>query len=218
MLEKTASVLAIIRDAALLCAVALMLIMPQTMAKLLLSRGFNKVDMVFGEVDLKSIGSNMSEATFAIEDAASVATDGPAREKLQQALKNLNAANDTVKAQLSAEAPASPAPAPALAVPQGVAPAAGHFGWVFAGKVDETKTDWLSGGRKAVSGSYPPGPRVTIAEASYLHADSGTSNHAAASVVGAIKAGQSFDVAGLDWSHALGGGWFVWLKVPLAGS
>jgi hypothetical protein len=214
MLEKAKSILSIIRDVVLLCVFCFVLVAPQTMARMLIARGFGTIHTPLGDVDLKSIGSNTSEAEFAIADAAAVATDPSTRDRLQQALKNLTAVNDTVKAQLSTAGSETAFRTAAVPAAGFTAPATEQYGWVFAGKIDEAKSGWVAGARKAIEGNYPPGPSVTVSENSYIHAES-SGGHAAAPVVGAIAAGRMLQVAGIDLARALGGGWFVWMKTPL---
>jgi F0F1-type ATP synthase membrane subunit b/b' len=92
-------------------------------------------------------------------------------------------------------------------------------GWVYLGKVSEDKTQWVEGSPKTVQ-PVPPqslrGAKLSVRDDVYIRADSGQSARSSAAIVGVAKAGETLQVSDVEFSHAKGGGWFVWTKVKRA--
>lgn len=89
-------------------------------------------------------------------------------------------------------------------------------GWMFLGKVTEDKTAWVAGSPQTVSSASTPlsqGATLTVRDDAYLRADGPTNGRSSAAILGVAKVGESVQVVEVDYSHARGGGWFVWAKV-----
>lgn len=89
-------------------------------------------------------------------------------------------------------------------------------GWIYLGKVDEQKTGWTSGSPETVTaarGLPVQGSMLSVVDDVYLRADGDALQRSSAPILGAIKRGAQVEVLELDYSHARGGGWFVWAKV-----
>ena len=90
-------------------------------------------------------------------------------------------------------------------------------GWLFLGKVSESKNEWLSGSPSTVAtvdaALITQGTKLTIRDDAYLRADSPSGTHANASILSVAKVGEVVIVHDVDYSHAKGGGWFIWAKV-----
>jgi hypothetical protein len=88
-------------------------------------------------------------------------------------------------------------------------------GWLFLGKVNEPKEQWLPGSPVTVAVVSPiisRGTKLTIRDDTYWRADSAAGQHANASILSVAKVGTVVNVDDVDYSHARGGGWFVWIR------
>lgn len=89
-------------------------------------------------------------------------------------------------------------------------------GWLFLGQVGEDKQAWLPGSPvtiASINATAIRGSRLIIRDDTYLRADSAAGSHANAAIVSVVKVGQGVVVDEVDYSHAKGGGWFLWAKV-----
>jgi len=89
-------------------------------------------------------------------------------------------------------------------------------GWIYAGKINQAKTDWVLAIKPTIAErkqAYAEGEELTITDDVYLRKDEATSMHANSEVISVVKAGEKVIFLDKDYSHAIGGGWFVWLKV-----
>lgn len=92
-----------------------------------------------------------------------------------------------------------------------------QVGWIFAGKVDETKKNWITSSHhtiKELKPEYNYGDQVTVIDNVYVRdGDANGTNHANGSIISVAKTGDMLTYLEEDFSHAAGGGWFVWMKV-----
>jgi len=89
-------------------------------------------------------------------------------------------------------------------------------GWIYAGKQNESKTAWDPSVPLTVAGSkinFSEGEILTIIDDVYLRNDAPALSHANSKVIAVIKASEKVRYLANDYSHAVGGGWFCWLKV-----
>jgi len=97
------------------------------------------------------------------------------------------------------------------------ADASSNTGWLFIGRVDEDRRGWVGGSPVNIAPvSYPlqTGQLLTIAGENYLHADSSTKQHREGKILTVLRGGTQVHVITTDpTSHALAGGWFVWVQV-----
>lgn len=90
-------------------------------------------------------------------------------------------------------------------------------GWVYLGEADTTHQHWRTPPEPKISSPSPAltsGQVVTFGDDVYLRGDKApgqTFNQAA--VLGAVRSGSKARVVELQYSHALNGGEFVWVKV-----
>jgi hypothetical protein len=90
-------------------------------------------------------------------------------------------------------------------------------GWVYVGKADPTHQHWAALPKPKIATVSPAvtvGQTVTFSDNVFLHADKAenqTFNQSA--ILGAVRAGSTATIAGLEYSHARAGGDFVWIKV-----
>jgi hypothetical protein len=94
-------------------------------------------------------------------------------------------------------------------------------GWVYVGKADPTHQHWAAIPRPKIATASPTvaaGQVVTFTDDIFLRADKAqnqTFNQAA--ILGAVRAGGTATIIAMQFSHALAGGDFVWVKVAVKG-
>jgi hypothetical protein len=92
-------------------------------------------------------------------------------------------------------------------------------GWVFLGQVDEAKTAWSGEGAQTVSGSVSPrfhkGEIISLTRPTLLYGEAESGHHLEGGVIKALPQGAQLEVLSKnpDYSHAVRGGNFIWLKV-----
>lgn len=89
-------------------------------------------------------------------------------------------------------------------------------GWIFLGKATEDKAAWAAGSPQTVNPTtaLPSlGTRLTVRDQAYLRADGPSNARSSAPILGVTRVGDTVQVMNLDYSHAKGGGWFVWANV-----
>jgi hypothetical protein len=92
-------------------------------------------------------------------------------------------------------------------------------GWVYLGKVDEARQNWVTPPQPKVSSSTPVpqvGQTITLTDDLYLRADKGSSQtYNQAAITGAVRSGSAAKVLDLQPSRARGGGYFLWAKISV---
>jgi hypothetical protein len=58
-----------------------------------------------------------------------------------------------------------------------------------------------------------PGAKLRVVDDTYLREDGPLNARSSAAILGVAKEGDALQVVDVDYSHAKGGGWFVWAKV-----
>lgn len=90
-------------------------------------------------------------------------------------------------------------------------------GWVYVGKADPTHQHWAGFPKPKIATESPAvnvGQTVTFSDNVFLRAEkAGNQTYNQAAILGAVRAGSTATVAGLEYSHARAGGDFVWIKV-----
>ena len=89
-------------------------------------------------------------------------------------------------------------------------------GWIYAGKINEAKTQWERSVKKTIAESvtdFKPGHLITIVDDVYLRSGKDERQFKSAKILSVIKEKEKVEFIAIDYSHAIGGGWFVWLKV-----
>lgn len=223
-------VVSALRDSVLFLLFILLLFAPATIKERLVAAGFTKGSIGGLEWEAqarsvadqtKSVGQSVEQAnenyTKLIERLGEVEkkiTD-PAIKSEVKSLGNvaetsrieLDVAGQTIKRSLAVQQQAIAQIAPS---------AVADSGWIFLGKVTENKASWVTGSPQTVNAALLPvssGTTLTVRDDVYLHADSSPSTRSSAAILGVAKVGDSVEVIDVDYSHAKGGGWFVWAKV-----
>lgn len=139
-----------------------------------------------------------------------------AASQMESSLASLNIASsslakslvtqDSILQNASAATASASSPAPSLSQ-----------GWVYLGEADIAHQHWRTPPEPKISSPTPAltsGQVVTFSDDVYLRGDKApgqTFNQAA--VLGAVRSGSKARIVELQYSHALNGGEFVWVKV-----
>jgi hypothetical protein len=91
-------------------------------------------------------------------------------------------------------------------------------GWLLAGHVQKDKAHWFGDSIQNVPNSLSPmltiGEKVNVASIAYLRADAPPGQHFAGKVIGVVPANAQVQViTNADYSNAIAGGYFLWVKV-----
>ena len=220
--EATKDLFVLLREGCIVTLFVLVLFMPKTFQKVLGRVGISKVTTPFGDIDVRNTGEKVASVSRGITDGVAVLqqlqtqiTDPVKKQKLQDLTTSLTGlqqqahdADADIKVLVGQQAAAQ------VSAPQ-AAPAAG---WVFLGHVDDSKQKWSGEGAKNISSEESPalktGDRFTIATAAYLYSDAPSGHHLEGTVAGVLPAGTQVQVIeDPQYSHALAGGDFLWVKV-----
>lgn len=223
-------VVSALRDSVLFLLFILLLFAPATIKERLVAAGFTKgsIGGLEWEAQAKSVADQTKSVGQSVEQAnvnytklierldevekkitdplikSEVKSIGNVAETSRVAL---DVAGQTIKRSLAVQQQAIAQIAPS---------AVADSGWVFLGKVTENKTSWVAGSPQTVNAAPLPvssGTTLTVRDDIYLHADSSPSTRSSAAILGVVKVGDNVEVIDIDYSHAKGGGWFVWAKV-----
>jgi hypothetical protein len=223
-IEASKNVAVLVREVLLIVVIVLAISSPARVAKIMTSLGVTEWN-VFGVKGNFTQASQASDTVHQLQDTITQLTSqvgalqsktslSPTAQKdvqqiaqtLDSAKVNVDAAqqqiqNDVVRQQQKLVAAGFVAP---------------NEGWLYVGRVSEDKTTWVDG-PKNVRG-LPPNPTppisVTTTNAIALRdPNSAPGKRAAGEIVAGVEANVTLQVLDTDFSHAKGGGNFLWLKV-----
>jgi hypothetical protein len=89
-------------------------------------------------------------------------------------------------------------------------------GWFYAGHVTENKKEWADLSSRNIDIPKPPtkaGETVLLDTDTYLRKDTGKGFYTKSSVISVLKEKTKVDILDTGYTHALKGGYFLWLKV-----
>jgi len=223
------NLVAALRDTLLFVLFLLLLFSPSTVNNRLVSAGFTKGNI--GGLEWEGQLKKSTEQTKTVGEAVSKADDDYQAliDRLAQLEKSVNdpaikksitsisadakesqgqlaVADQAVKKSLSTQQDIAEKIAPSSVAAQG---------WLFLGKVSEDKSAWMTGSPATIAkvdAALKQGDKLTIRDDAYLRAPSKSGSHASAAIVSVAKVGSSVVVDEVDYSHAAGGGWFVWVN------
>lgn len=223
-------VVAALRDSVLFLLFLLLLFAPDTINSRLQAAGFTKgsiggmewqAQVKTAAEQTKSVGQSIEKANTDYDQLIERLNEleGKVNDpKVKSEVKAIGTAAESSRNELAA---ADKVIKRSLATQQQVvaeiAPASvSDVGWIYLGKVDEGKSAWANGTPKTISNVTLPitsGNRLTVTDDVYLRKDSDNAARSSAPIQGVAKVGESLEILNVDYSHARGGGWFVWAKV-----
>jgi hypothetical protein len=241
-IDVSQQVLRLLRDALLGLLVIMLIAFPSLLSKHLTKAGITKIgpegvtweaQVQAANKETKATAGTVANLTQALTDAHqtvsqleqqtsdSKISDPKLKAAVTQLSQQITGALDqvqradsslkqTVLTQQTLLAQSSATPAAADAIPKS--------GWIFVGQVDQDQRSWVTGSPvNIVPVPYPlkVGQALTIAGENYLHADTDTKQHREGKILAVLRDGTQVHVLKTDLSHAVAGGWFVWVQVSL---
>jgi len=203
--EATKDLFVLLREGCIVTLFVLVLFMPKTFQKVLGRVGISKVTTPFGDIDVRNTGEKVASVSRGITDGVAVLQQ--LQTQITDPVKKQDADAD-IKVLVGQQAAAQ------VSAPQ-AAPAAG---WVFLGHVDDSKQKWSGEGARNINPEVSPalkaGDRFSITTAAYFYSDAPSGHHLEGTVAGVLPAGTQVQVIeDPQYSHALAGGDFLWVKV-----
>ncbi len=222
-----------LRDSVVFLLFVLLLFTPGTIRDRLVSAGFTKgsiagfeweAELKSAAEQTKSVGQTVEQASenyeVLIERLNSLekdVTDPIVRESVKKIEKVANESRTKLQA---ADRSVRHSYAVQQQIVAKVNPAAvTTAGWLYLGKVTEDKKAWTKGSPKHIRTTRPElssGTTLTLKDDAYLRERGKSKVYARGRILGVAKEGDTMKVIELDYSHARGGGWFVWVKVQRA--
>jgi hypothetical protein len=209
-----------------ICVVALFCLLffwPAAFKSLLNRAGIKTVPTPFGDIDVASTSDSVATINRGLSDSVACLQEIQDKTKnatancdiqqlktyLQDLQQQAQSTDETLKTNLVQQQTAAAQASPATAKPTG---------WLFAGQVDESKMHWSGEGPKNVPASLSPvwtiNEKLTVTSSAYIHADAASGSHFAGNVIYVVPANSQVQVvADPQYSHAIAGGFFCWLKV-----
>jgi hypothetical protein len=227
-ISATQDIFTLIKDVFIGTLVGALLLSPATLSDKFKKAGIQSANLgVFTWQAAPAAAQNISQAKQDVQDVTGALQTLAAQPKfandqlLQQVLAKLNSSEQNITTvdtvlknslqQGTAEQPTS---------------TAAKQGWIMLGRVQGSTSNkdaqpwhWATTNINVAVGSpyaLEVGQEVQAAEALYLHADTGPTQHASGAVQGVVPQGSKVKLLHLDTqSHALAGGYFVWAQVAV---
>ena len=242
VIDLVQSVLTIARDLLLSILFLFLLFWPQTLNGLFTRAGITEIDggvftwkqQVQASADQnKAAAQANSAATDSLGDVQTTLTaiaaqskDPSIKAQATQALGQVNGSlsslqnvdqslsRSLITQQTILQTPTTPAqanaPSATVVSPQG---------WIYLGKVDDARQNWLTPPQPKISASAPVpqvGQTITLTDDLYLRADKASGQtYNQAAITGAVRSGSSAKVLTIQPSPARGGGQFLWAKISV---
>ncbi len=221
--ELSKDLFVLLREVSIVALFFLLLFMPATFKVLLGRVGISKVPTPFGDIDVKDTGETVSNLNRGITDSVARLqqiqgkTTDPAKKQeletltsyLQDLQQQAHASDEQIKTKLASQQ---------ARLQQSSPQSVQSSGWLFLGHVDDSKLKWSGEGAKNIDPTVSPalkaGDHFVLRAPAYLYSDAPSGHHLEGKIIGVFPAGTQVTVtAGPEYSHALAGGFFLWVKV-----
>jgi hypothetical protein len=223
-------VISTLRDSVVFLVFLLLLLAPGTIKQRLHAAGFTKGNIAGFEwqAELEKAAEQTKSAGESVEEVAKNYDELLARiaelekkvtnPEVKATLRDIGETAEQSRAQLAtADKGLKRSLATQQEIVSQVSPSAGtDSGWIYLGKVSEDKTTWAEGSPKTIKPTSPNlerGAKLAVRDDVYIRADGPQNARASAPVVSVAKVGETLDLDAVEYSHAKGGGWFIWAKV-----
>jgi hypothetical protein len=214
----------LLREIGVVALFCLLFFWPAAFKSLLNRAGIKTVPTPFGDIDVATTGDTVATLSRGLSDSVAEL------QKIQGTITNPTDKTDvanlaTYLGQLQKQAQDTDTSLKANLVNQQVAAGqesssvAKPAGWLFAGHVSDDKNpQWSGEGERNVppghSAAFAVGDTFAVTAAAYLRDDAPSGAHFGGKVVYVVPANAQVKVvADPQYSHAIAGGYFLWLKV-----
>jgi hypothetical protein len=207
--------LQILREALIIVLVVVAVSFPEKTAAHFYKLGFNMVKTPWGDVDVARAAGGVEAARVNVSDSAAalraLSAELPqgVRERVDAVSSGLESANVQLQVpdQILTTAVRTQADVSGNAAPR--------QGWIYLGHVDDSKETWAPAPTIVTNPSpqFKVGEMVTVSDDVYIRAESDSAQRNQAPVIGVVRRGQQVKVLESSYTHALRGGWFMWLRV-----
>jgi hypothetical protein len=224
LVGMTTNVSVLLREVAIVVVLCLLFFSPRLFDTMLARVGISKLSTPLGDIDISGAGNAVStidrglsdsverlqQIQNSLRDAQSKSDIGKVADYLQGLEQQAQTTDKTIKDEvLNRQTTLAQSSQQSTKTP----------GWLFVGHVDESKTRWSGEGAKNIPSGLTPaqltaGSKFSVSAAVYLRDDVPSGNHIAGKVVGVVPANGQVQVAEApEYSSAIAGGYFCWVKV-----
>jgi hypothetical protein len=219
----TTDVAVLLRELCIVALFCLLVFWPDAVKSRLTRLGVSKVTTPVGEIDITGAGGTVANLNRGILDAISrlqqiqaapnATHTGTELQPIIDYLKSFQqeaaTTDETIKANLVTQQATSEQTSPQSTKTSG---------WLFVGHVSQDKLHWVGDIVQSVSNALSPTlashETFNVTTTVYLRADAAPGHHFTGKVIGIVPAnGQVQVISDPDYSSAIAGGWFLWVKV-----
>jgi hypothetical protein len=217
----TTDVSVLLRELFILALFCLLFFWPDAFKARLTRLGVSKVTIPGGEIDINDAGGTVANVNRGLLDAITglrqIQSNDPRTSSqllpiidyLTSLQQQAATTDHTIKTTLVAQ----------QATLQQTSPQSTKTpGWLLVGHVRKDKLNWFGDSIQNVPSTLSPklttGEKFNVSDTAYLRADAPSGNHFAGKVIGIVPAnGQVQVISDPDYSNAIAGGHFLWVKV-----
>ena len=219
----TTDVSVLLRELCVVALFGLLFFWPDTFKSRLTRLGISKLATPVGEIDINGAGGTvatlnrgLSDTIMRLQQIQTASKDPHISSELQKITTYLQSmqqeaatTDESIKTTLATQQTTQEQTSPQ---------SANLPGWILAGHVGADKLHWFGDSGQNVSNTLSPnftvGEKFNVISHVYLRADAPSGAHFGGKAIGIVPAnGQVQVISGPDYSNAIAGGYFLWVKV-----
>lgn len=228
MSEKVKGWIGTTREGLLILLFIILFFFPELVNDRMVKAGFRKGSLAGfdweavekSQQEVKNAAETISQIQQRLDETSTVLTqlqtenqDPASNQKIQELTQDIQASRDNIqevddklkKSYLTQEA----------LIKSNDPVAAPRVGWIFLGRVNSSRTDWVGGRPQTINDVKPANLMnaiVTITDNVYLRDITDDTFKTSAPILTVVKRGEQVTVQDVHYSPAKGGGAFVWIK------